>query len=115
MDQPWDSACGQEQQAAYPTLHSISKKLFGRGVEGSFVPAAKQNKRFLGSRHKRLPPRNAYFRNPLQVSEVTIELLGLCGSYLTLAGSPRRQECKSTNWRRCVTSCEHSYCTPATS
>jgi hypothetical protein len=38
------SASGRSSQAAYPTLHLISKKLFGRGVEPPFV---------LGSRNKR--------------------------------------------------------------
>ncbi len=34
----------------------------------------------------------AGLRRPDQVSEITIESPGLCGSYLTEAGKPRRQE-----------------------
>jgi hypothetical protein len=39
-------------------------------------------------------------RRPNQLSETTMELPGLWGSYLTEVGRPRRQECRFTNWRR---------------
>src|ERR1017187_5393148 len=47
-------------------------------------------------------------RSPDQVSDITTESPGLWGSYLTEAGKPRRQEYKSMNCRRWVTSCDAS-------
>jgi hypothetical protein len=38
------SACGRSSDAAYPTLHSISEKLFGRGVEPPFVFGSRNNR-----------------------------------------------------------------------
>ncbi len=40
------SACGRSSDPAYPTLHSISEKLFRRGVESPFV-FSRRNKRWL--------------------------------------------------------------------
>jgi len=48
------SADGRSSQAAYPTLHSRSKKRFGRGVEPPFVFDSR-NKRWLDfARHDSL-------------------------------------------------------------
>ena len=41
------SARRPEHQAAYPTVHSMSKKLFGRGVEGSCVFRGEGTQKFL--------------------------------------------------------------------
>src|ERR1700683_462574 len=77
-----------------------------RAKTGSHPLDSRKNRE--GDRSHPRSPTTRYCLNPIQLSETTSELPGLCGSYFTDVGNPSRQECKLIHWRRYVTSLEKS-------